>query len=94
MMVNGQRLDNAQGDNVKCWNYEKGPSVSLPYQAQTKSQLKLVKPASAPAGATSKAAVATRVNTLNRPVCTTAYGIGPSTDDIMAVYEFQSRFPQ
>ncbi|MFT5796913.1 MAG: hypothetical protein ACI84R_000968 [Candidatus Azotimanducaceae bacterium] len=96
MRTNGQRLDNPQGDGVKCWNYEKGPTVSLPYQAQTKSQLKLVKTASAPAATANKTvrAAVTRVNTLNRPVCTSAYSTGPSQEDYQAIFEFRQSFPQ
>lgn len=63
-------------DGEKCWNYAKGPAINLPYQAETRSQIRLAQatvPVSAPAPA--------RVNTLNRPVCTSAFSNGPGICD-------------
>ena len=48
------------GSPSQCWNYEKGPGVMLPYQAETKSEIDLAKAkvvqASAPAPAAAPAA--------------------------------------
>lgn len=66
-------------DGEKCWNYAKGPSINLPYQAQTQSQIRLAQ-ASAPAAAP-VAQTPVRVNTWNRPVCTSAFSNGPAICD-------------
>ena len=70
-------------DGEKCWNYAKGPAINLPYQAETRSQIQLAQaaaPVATPASAPAPRAPA-RVNTLNRPVCTSAFSNGPAICD-------------
>lgn len=70
-------------DGEKCWNYAKGPAINLPYQAETRSQIQLAQasvPSATPASAPAPRAPA-RVNTLNRPVCTSAFSNGPAICD-------------
>ncbi|MDA7430497.1 hypothetical protein PGB28_18710 [Primorskyibacter aestuariivivens] len=78
------------GTPSQCWNYEKGPGVMLPYQAETKSEIDLAKvkvvKAAAPAPAATPASEAkpkprqTRVNTMGRPSCKHGYANGPVFD--------------
>lgn len=84
------------GNPSQCWNYEKGPGVMLPYQAETKSEIDLAKakvvntaaaePAAAPAPADRSAPEAapeprqSRVNSQGRPSCKHGYANGPVFD--------------
>lgn len=70
-------------DGEKCWNYAKGPAINLPYQAETRSQIRLAQ-ATAPAATLASAPAPrapARANTLNRPVCTSAFSNGPAICD-------------
>ncbi|MEP4179572.1 MAG: hypothetical protein ABJL94_09160 [Rhizobiaceae bacterium] len=62
----------------QCWNYEKGPGIILPFQATSKSQIKLSKAKVLKPSAVTQKPKKPVINPLGRPVCQHAYANGPA----------------